>query len=396
MHPKVIIKTKKLEALKRFHPWVFSGAIARIQGKAKDGDIVHVCDHHNNVLATGHYHEGSIAVRILAFEEVELNKDFWLDKLQKAYALRKRLGLSDSKITNAYRLIHGEGDGFSGLIVDIYDKVAVFQAHSIGMHKARTTIAEALRELYGEELQGIYDKSKNSLPKVYAENLENDYIWSNDLKDYTTVVQENTVKFEINWQTGQKTGFFLDQRENRAILGKHCVNKTVLNAFCYSGGFSLYALKAGAAQVDSVDISPKAIDLVERNVEINKLKGAKHKAYKADVLEFLKSSEQDYDIVILDPPAYAKSIKKRHRAVQGYKRLNIEGLKRVKKGGLLFTFSCSQVVNTTLFYNTITAAAIESGRNIRVLQHLSQGADHPVSIFHPEGSYLKGLILYVE
>lgn len=395
-YPKIYLHSKKTQALRRFHPWVFSGAIANKEGNPTDGDIVEVFDTKSkDFLATGHYHQGSIAIKILSFEQVTIDNSFWLNKFQKAYAVRAALGLPNSPNTNAYRLIHGEGDGLPGLIVDIYNNVAVVQAHTIGMHRIQAEISEAIQQLYGDRLTAIYSKSKATLPSEYAKTVSDEYLFG-EQEVATTTILENDQKFQINWQTGQKTGFFLDQRNNRQILGQWVKDKTVLNAFCYSGGFSIYALQAGAKLVHSVDSSAKAIDLLNENVQINDLDEAKHEGYVADVLKFLKETSQTYEVMVLDPPAYAKTMSKRHRAIQGYKRLNIEGLKHIAKGGILLTFSCSQVVDRQLFYNTIVAAAIEAKRQVRVLGHLTQPADHPVSIFHPEGSYLKGLLLYVE
>lgn len=400
MLKKVILKHNKEEALRRFHPWVFSGAIHKVEGGAgEDGELVEVWSGGKVCMGVGHYHLGSIAVRMLAFELIEINEDFWFERLRSALALRQAMVISES--TNAYRLIHGEGDRCSGLIIDVYADVAVFQAHSIGMHRCRADIAAALRRLYAEQnlpLNGIYDKSKNSLPSQYATaNCEENYIWAAEgrAETFSVEVLENGQKFEVNWKEGQKTGFFLDQRDNRQLLGQYAKGKTVLNTFCYSGGFSVYALAQGATKVVSVDASEKAISLVHKNLIINNFDETKHEAVVGDVSQYLKTSEA-FDIVVLDPPAYAKTLDKRHQAVQGYKRLNIAGLRAVKSGGLLFTFSCSQVVDNALFYQTIVAAGIEAGRNVRVLHHLSQGGDHPVNLFHPESGYLKGLVLYVE
>lgn len=395
-YPKIYLHPKKTQALRRFHPWVFSGAIAHKEGEPTDGDIVEVFDNKSKTfLATGHYHQGSIAIKVFSFEQILIDTDFWLKKLQKAYAVRAALGLPEATKTNAYRLVHGEGDGLPGLIVDVYNNIVVIQAHTIGMYRIQAEICQAIQQLYGDRLTAIYSKSKATLPSEYAKTVTDEYLWGTQ-ETATTTILENDQKFEINWQTGQKTGFFLDQRNNRQILSQWVKNKTVLNAFCYSGGFSIYALEAGAKLVHSVDASAKAIDLLEQNVKINNLDETKHEGYVADVLKFLKESSQTYEVMVLDPPAYAKTLAKRHKAIQGYKRLNIEGLKHIAKGGILLTFSCSQVVDRQLFYNTIVAAAIEAKRQVRVLGHLTQPADHPVSIFHPEGSYLKGLLLYVE
>ncbi|AFC25781.1 putative SAM-dependent methyltransferase [Saprospira grandis str. Lewin] len=394
-YPKVFIKPGKESAILRKHPWLFSGAIKRIEGQVEDGDIVSLHRSNGEFLAIGHYHHGSIAVRVFSYEPLAPDADFWAQKFNRAWKVRQIEGLDQDPKTNCFRLLHGEGDGLPGLIIDFYAGTAVFQAHSIGMHRCRNEIVEALKRCLGDKLQAVYDKSKASLPALYAQELEDGLLYG-ERESGLAEVLENGHKFEVNWITGQKTGFFLDQRENRALLGRYAEGKTVLNAFCYSGGFSIYALKAGAKRVDSVDVSAKAIDLLNKNVEINGLEGETHRAYTQDVLKFLQQSEEKYEVMVLDPPAYAKSLKKRHKAVQGYKRLNIEGFKKVAPGGLLFTFSCSQVVDEQLFYNTITSAAIEAGRQVRVLRRLSQPADHPVSMFHPEGSYLKGLLLHVE
>ncbi len=391
---QIILKPGKDAPVRRFHPWVFSGAIAKVLGKPQDGEVVEVIDHQKNYLATGHYHEGSITVKLFSFEPITPDADFWFKRLEKALRVRQALQFTN---TTCYRLVHGEGDGFPGLILDWYNGVVVFQGHSVGMHRERESITQALKTLYGEQLLGVYDKSHETLPDRYAQSVQNGYLWQKDTISLPHPVLENGHTFLIDWQTGQKTGFFLDQRENRQLLTKYVKGKRVLNAFCYSGGFSIYALSAQASLVHSVDVSEKAIRLVEQNVAANHEGGQPtHEAYAEDVMKYLKTHDQQYDVVILDPPAYAKSMDARHRAVQGYKRLNIEGLKRLAPGGILFTFSCSQVVDRELFYNTIVAAAIEAGRQVRVLHHLSQGPDHPVNFFHPEGHYLKGLVLYVE
>ena len=396
---KIFLQAGRDEAVRRFHPWVFSRAISRYEGDLNDGDVVEVFDNKNNYLATGHYHDGSIAVRLFSFNAiaggpVTPDAAYWTAKLKKIRQIRQSI-LSDT--TNCYRLVHGEGDGCTGLIIDLYNGVAVLQAHSIGMHRERELITEALKNVFGDALTAVYDKSSETLPDTYANSVTNGYLFGRTPVPHP--VQENGHTFLVDWITGQKTGFFLDQRDNRDLLAKYSHGKRVLNAFCYSGGFSVYALGSGANLVHSVDTSPKAIDLTNRNVAANIGDGqlaGQHEAYADDVLAFLKKHDHQYDVVVLDPPAYAKSLSARHRAVQGYKRLNAEGLRRVAKGGILFTFSCSQVVDRELFYNTIVAAAIEAGRQVRVLHHLSQPADHPVSLFHPEGSYLKGLVLWVE
>jgi 23S rRNA (cytosine1962-C5)-methyltransferase len=396
---KVTLKSGKEVAVQRFHPWVFSGAIASIQGKSQDGDLAEVYDRSGQRLAIGHFHHGSIAVRILGFyDEDPTLPDFWTQALARALAARARTGLLEHPDqTNAYRLVHGEGDGLSGLVVDVYGPTAVVQCHSIGMHRQRSLIARGLMEAMEGRISGVYDKSVESLPGNYAAGQQNGWLIAPaGHAENTAVVRENGVLFRVDWETGQKTGFFLDQRDNRALLARYAPGKSVLNTFCYTGGFSAYALHAGAHTVHSVDISGKAMELTAQNVELNRPFGGVHAGFTEDVLPFFKKSNEYWDIVVVDPPAYAKTIEKRHNAVQGYRRLNAAAIERVKPGGLLFTFSCSQVVDRQLFYNTIVAAALEAGRPARVLHHLTQGPDHPVSLFHPEGAYLKGLVVYLE
>ncbi len=391
---KIRLKPKKDASLRRFHPWVFSGAIASTEGALNDGDAVEVFDAAGQYLATGHYQDGSICVRIFSFARTEADQAFWTEKLRDAYQLRKTLGLINSSHTDCYRLVHAEGDGFPGLIVDIYRRTAVIQCHSIGMYRERERLAQALLEIYDGRLEAIYDKSEETLPEQYAQSAANGYLYlSGKVPTKPASVLENGHNFLVDWETGQKTGFFLDQRDNRQLLNGYAPGKTMLNAFCYTGGFSVYALKAGAARVDSVDVSARAIEMTEHNVAIN---GAieRHRVYTEEVLKYLQHCEL-YDVIVIDPPAFAKNLAKRHNAVQGYKRLNTLALRKVNPGGILFTFSCSQVVDRQLFYDTIVAAALEAKRQVRVLHHLNQPPDHPVSIFHPEGAYLKGLVLYV-
>ncbi len=395
--PRIFLKPGKEGPVQRFHPWVFSGAIHRQEGHLADGDLVEVYSRREELLGVGHFHKGSIAVRLLAFGPADPSSIlFWKQKFQAACNLRQTAGLLHAADTNCFRLIHGEGDGLSGLIVDIYDRTAVIQCHSIGMHRQRTLIAEAIRSVLPDTVRAVYDKSKEALPGKYAETIENGYLLSPDDAIPDGLVREHGAQFRVNWETGQKTGFFLDQRENRQLLAHYARGKSVLNAFCYTGGFSCYALRAGASMVHSVDSSEKAMALTAENVDLNAPFPGQHEGFTEDVLHFLKARETPYDLMIIDPPAFAKSMDKRHNAVQGYKRLNEAALKRVAPGGVLFTFSCSQVVDRDLFYHTIAAAAMEVKRPVQVLHHLSQGADHPVSLFHPEGAYLKGLVLYVE
>lgn len=390
---KVVIRKKKVVALRRRHPWVFSGAIKESPEDVQDGDLVQVVGEDGAILGMGHFQHGSIMVRMIAFEERAPDQAFWNQKIENAYAYRSILGLTQREDLNAYRLIHAEGDGLPGLIVDYYAGTAVVQCHSIGMHRSMPQITEALRNGLGSQLSAIYDKSVETLPRNYAESIQNGYVWG---AGGPTSVMENGHQFWIDWETGQKTGFFLDQRENRQLLAQYAPGKKVLNTFCYTGGFSIYALQAGARQVASVDVSQAAMDLTDRNVALGGYEAERHQSHTADVMAFLKTAPNDFDIVIVDPPAFAKNIKKRHNAVQGYKRLNALALRKVKPGGLLLTFSCSQVVDRALFNNTIVAAAHEAGRNARMMHQLSQPADHPVGIFHPEGEYLKGVVLYVD
>lgn len=381
----------KEHSVKRFHPWVFSGAIKRMDENINEGDIVKILSDKNEVLGIGHYQNGSISIRILSFNDETIDQNFWNKKISSAYQARINTGIANNNNLDVYRLVFAEGDNMPGLIIDMYNGTAVIQAHSIGMYYALNEITEALKKVLKENLKAVYDKSKETLPLPYSEKISNRYLFGNA---ETNVVNEYGNKFKIDWINGQKTGFFIDQRENRRLLAEYCKDKKVLNTFCYTGGFSIYALNAGASEVHSVDISEKAIQLTNENVALNKFNN--HKSYAVDVFDFLKNAENNYDVIVLDPPAFAKSRKVSHNAVQGYKRINVMAMKKIKKGGILFTFSCSQAINRTLFYNTIISAAIESGRKIRVLHHLSQPTDHPVNIYHPEGEYLKGLVLYIE
>ncbi len=389
---KIQLKKGKEELIYRKHPWVFSGACHRIDPKIKDGDLVEVRTYLDQFVGVGHYQGGgSIAIRVISFDPLENLQDFWDKKISEAQAYRQSISLP-SKMTNAYRLIHGEGDGLPGLIIDIYDTICVIQCHSIGMHMSVEYIKNALLK-HITNLDTLYVRCKDTLPEIYGSGVTDEFILG---EKHETIVLENGIEFYINVVEGQKTGFFLDQRDNRQLVGSYSSGKSVLNCFCYTGGFSLYALKQGAKCVDSVDISAKAIDVVEKNIGLISFEGS-HKSHVANVMHYLASEEVDkYDIVIVDPPAFAKSLHKRHNAVQAYKRLNALALKKVKSGGLLFTFSCSQVVGTQLFQDTIVAAGLESGKKVRIMHHLNQGADHPISLYHPEGHYLKGLCLYVE
>ncbi|QDH80616.1 class I SAM-dependent rRNA methyltransferase [Echinicola soli] len=390
-YPQITLKKGKEISLKRRHHWVFSGAIAKADSGLQNGQLVSVFSHRHEFLGTGHYQNGSITVRIISFEPREIDASFWQEKLLDAHQMRTKIGLTDSQATNVYRLIHGEGDQLPGLIIDHYNGTAVIQAHSIGMYQHREEISKALQSVYGEKLKAVYDKSAETLKG--QTNIENQFLYG---EPTTNIVLENGCKYEIDWEKGQKTGFFIDQRENRKLLGNYSQGKKVLNTFCYSGGFSIAALEAGAVEVHSVDISAKAIELTEKNLQLNSEFRGKHESKVADVVKYIREIEHDYDVIVLDPPAFAKNIKARHNAVQAYKRLNAEAIKHIKAGGILFTFSCSQVVDKQLFAHTITAAAIEVGRNVRILQQLTQPADHPINAFHTETEYLKGLVLYVE
>jgi len=393
----IVLKNGKDHSLRRRHPWVFSGAIARAKGELAEGDAVRVEAIDGELLGVGHYSGGgSIAVRMLDFgPEASLpTPEFWEKRLRDAYQLRQRLGLTGTADTDVYRLVHAEGDGLPGLIIDVYGDTAVVQAHSLGMYHARPEIAAALRVVFGEQLRAIYDKSAETIPGNAVGEAKNGYLFG-ESSGHEHLVSENGHQFAIDWETGQKTGFFIDQRDNRALLARYSPGRRVLNTFCYTGGFSIYALHAGAELVHSVDSSKKAIALTERNAELSG-DADRHAAYADDVLGFLKNHSAQYDLLVLDPPAFAKHMGARHAALMGYKRLNAAGIQHLAPGGLLFTFSCSQVVSPELFEGAVLAAAIEAGRPARILHRLTQPADHPVSLFHPEGAYLKGLVLAVE
>lgn len=395
MEFKGIVKIKKgrEQNLLRKHPWVFSGAIYEKPEKLEDGDLVQLADYTGNIIGFGHFHNGSIAIKILGFGKESYDKSFWQVKLRSALELRKFL-MDRINVTNCFRWVHGEGDGLPGLIIDVYAETLVIQCHSIGMHRQIMEIADACASCFHEQNISIIDKSKDSLPAAYGRSFENRIISGNA---NPVVVKENGLQFEIDPILGQKTGFFLDQRENRKLLGEYAKGRKVLNAFCYTGGFSIYAAANKALEITSIDISQKAIDGCLRNFELNALNRQMHTEICEDVYDYLKSMPSDhFDMIVLDPPAFAKTLDKRHHAVQAYKRLNHIAMKKIQRAGILFTFSCSQVVGEELFYNTIVSAGIESGRNIRVIHKLTQAPDHPVNLFHPEGNYLKGLVLYVE
>ena len=388
------MKPGKEESLKRFHPWVFSGAIARIEGEPEEGEIVDVFTSKKEFIACGHYQVGSIAVRVLSFTQQEIDRDFWRQKLQVAKDLRVALGLIGNPENNTYRLVHGEGDNLPGLIIDVYDHTAVVQAHSAGMHVFRMEIAEALSEVMGDIVQNIYYKSETTLPfKADLLARENGFIKGGSPEN---VAMENGLKFHVDWLKGQKTGFFVDQRENRHLLERYSKGRNVLNMFCYTGGFSFYAMRGGANLVHSVDSSAKAIDLTNENVQLNFPGDPRHQAFAEDAFKYLDRMGDQYDLIILDPPAFAKHRDAVRNALRGYTKLNAKAFEKIRPGGILFTFSCSQVVNKDNFRNAVFTAAAQSGRSVRILHQLTQPGDHPVNIYHPEGEYLKGLVLYVE
>ena len=445
---KIILKRGREDSLLRYHPWVFSGAIAQIVGEPAEGDIVGVFSQSGEFLAYGHYQVGSIAVRVLSFAgEDVLSPDFWRNMIARALRVRVAAGLATSvpnptlptaehaqatlehiesipepvevpantdlslrqvqrpeeksqrsALTNCYRLIHGEGDGLPGLIIDYYDGVCVMQAHSVGMFRAKGAICEALKSVFGPSLKAVYDKSSGTAPFKAGLDLVDGYLYrSESFSDDEQVVLENGHRFFVNWTEGQKTGFFLDQRENRALVGKYSRGRNVLNLFCYTGGFSVYALGAGAVHVDSVDSSRKAVDMVERNMSLNGFEPSRHTGYCADAIEFLRNVPEDkYDLMIVDPPAFAKHRGALNNALRAYQRLNAAAISKVASGGLVFTFSCSQVVDKEAFALAVFSAAAQTGRSVRILDRLNQPADHAVNIYHPEGEYLKGLLLYVE
>ena len=386
---KVYLKRGKEESLLRFHPWIFSGAIHHTDNGIEEGEVVRVVTENGDFIAVGHYQQGSIAVRVLTFNEVEIDDQFWESRLQSALDMRLSIGLVNNPQTNAYRLVHGEGDLLPGLIIDVYGDTAVMQAHSIGMHLSRHAIAQALAKVMNNRVSNIYYKSETTLSFVEPEN--GFLLGETD----NNIAVENGLKFYVDWLRGQKTGFFVDQRENRALLEKYSADKNVLNMFCYTGGFSFYAMRGGAKSVHSVDSSAKAIELTRRNVELNFPGDSRHEAFCEDAFKYLDKI-QGYNLIILDPPAFAKHRGALHNALKGYTRLNQKAFEKIEKGGILFTFSCSQVVTKEHFRNAVFTAAALAKRKVRILHQLHQPADHPINIYHPEGEYLKGLVLYVE
>lgn len=391
-YAKVVLKSGKDQSARRFHPWIFSGAIKKIYGEVKEGDLVHVYDNKDEFLGMGHYQPNSIMVRFISFTDKEADDNFWFTKLKNAWELRKSLGLV-SETNNVYRLIHAEGDGLSGLIIDVYNGVAVLQAHSVGMWMIREKLAHLLKEIMGDKLIAVYEKSEGTLPFMSGIEPKNGFLLGDSEE---AVAMEYGLNFKVDWLKGQKTGFFVDQRENRLLLEKYSKNRDVLNMFCYTGGFSFYAMRGGANMVHSVDSSGRAIDLTRENVELNYPNDSRHEAFAMDAFKYMEDIKDKYDLIILDPPAFAKHKNVLHNALQGYKKLNAKAFEKVRKGGIVFTFSCSQVVSRDMFRKTVFSAAAQTGRFVRILHQLEQPADHPINIYHPEGEYLKGLVLYVE
>ncbi|WP_321375570.1 class I SAM-dependent rRNA methyltransferase [uncultured Draconibacterium sp.] len=390
---KIVLKSGKDQSLLRFHPWVFSGAIKKMYGTPAEGDLVKVYSNKDQFLGIGHYQVGSIAIRIVSFEEIEPDYDFWKSKIESAWELRKMTGFDNNPETNVFRLIHAEGDGMPGLIVDFYNGTAVMQMHSIGMYLIREELVKALQEVMGDRLKAVYNKSEKTLPFKADVKSEDGYLFGSESE---TEVQEYGLRFKVDWEKGQKTGFFVDQRENRKLVQDYSKGRDVLNMFCYTGGFSFYAMQGDAKSVHSVDASAKAIDLTDENVELNFPGDKRHKSTVIDGFEYLKEIQDKYDLIILDPPAFAKHRKTLPQALKGYKRINTRAFEQIRKGGILFTFSCSQVVSKEKFREAVFSAAAIAGRNVRILHQMSQPVDHPVNIYHPESEYLKGLVLYVE
>lgn len=394
----VHLRRGKEESLERHHPWVFSGAIERITehlAPLAEGDLVDVETKSGDFIARGHWQIGSIAVRVLTFEQEEIDQNWWNRRISEALGVRKALGLVDNAETTCYRLVHGEGDLLPGLVIDIYERTAVVQCHSVGMYHSRTAIAEALREAYGDKLEAIYDKSSQTLPFKADLGAIDGYLWGR-CAEKDNVVLENGLKFKVNWEEGQKTGFFIDQRVNRDLVRQYSKGRKVLNTFCYTGGFSVAALAGGAKEVVSIDLSERAVKLADENVRLNFGDDAPHEAIACNAVEYLKDIDSSYDLIILDPPAFAKHHKVLGNALQGYKKINARALEKIRPGGILFTFSCSQAVSRDLFRTTIFTAAAIAKRKVRIIGQLTQPADHPINIYHPEGEYLKGLVVYVE
>lgn len=393
MYKDLYLKKGKEESLERFHPWIFSGAVHHVEGNPEEGEVVRVLTADGRFVAVGHWQIGSIAVRVLDFEDREIDADYWTRRLEVAYGLRRSIGVAGREDSDTYRLVHGEGDCLPGLVVDVYGHTAVMQAHSVGMHLARHEIASALVKVTGGEVSNVYYKSETTLPFKADLGQENGFIVGGSTDNVAT---ENGLKFHIDWLKGQKTGFFVDQRDNRALLERYARGRSVLNMFCYTGGFSVYALRGGAELVHSVDSSAKAVDLTRANVALNFPGDTRHEAYAEDAFKYLDAMGQRYDLIVLDPPAFAKHRDALRQALKGYTRLNAKAFEKIRSGGILFTFSCSQVVTKDQFRMAVFTAAAQSKRRVRILHQLHQPADHPVNIYHPEGEYLKGLVLFVE
>lgn len=392
-YKQIHLKKGKEESLKRFHPWIFSGAISYMDDGIEEGELVSVITYSGDFIAIGHYQIGSIAVRILSFKDTDIDDNFWCERLVSAFKLRKAIGVADNPHNTIYRLVHGEGDNLPGLVIDCYNDTAVVQAHSVGMHVCRHVICDALVQVMQPRIKHVFYKSETTLPYKADLRQENGFLFGGTDDN---VAKENGLQFYVDWLKGQKTGFFVDQRDNRALLEKYASGRKVLNMFCYTGGFSVYAMRGGAEIVHSVDSSAKAIELTNRNIELNFPADDRHKAFCEDAFKFLDSNENMYDMIVLDPPAFAKHRMALRNALKGYTRLNAKGFRCIKKGGILLTFSCSQVVTKDNFRNAVFTAAAQAGREVRILHQLHQPADHPINIYHPEGEYLKGLLLYVE
>ena len=393
MYKTVHLKKGKEESLKRFHPWIFSGAIHHLNEDISEGEIVRVVTFMGDFIAIGHYQIGSIAVRVLSFQDIHVDESFWEARLGSALVMRRGIGMADNPQNNTYRLVHGEGDNLPGLIIDCYGKTAVMQAHSVGMHNNRFDICKALIKIMGDRIEQVYYKSETTLPYKAELGQENGFIYGSTEED---VAIENGLKFHVDWLKGQKTGFFIDQRENRSLLEHYAKGRSVLNMFCYTGGFSVYAMRGQAKLVHSVDSSAKAVELTNQNIVLNFPQDTRHEAFCEDAFKYLDTHDGKYDLIVLDPPAFAKHRSTLRNALKGYTRLNVKGFQQIKSGGILFTFSCSQVVTKEQFRNAVFTAAAQAGRKVRILHQLHQPADHPINIYHPEGEYLKGLVLYVE
>ena len=389
----LLLKRGKEESLLRFHPWVFSGAIQQLAESLEEGEVVRVLDAQGDFIAVGHYQIGSIAVRVLSFHDVRIDDEFWYSRLRSALEMRRSIGIADNPDNNTYRLVHGEGDMMPGLVIDVYGKTAVMQAHSVGMHVSRVQIAEQLMRVMDGRVENVYYKSETTLPYKADLGQENGFLFGSSEDN---IAVENGLMFYVDWLRGQKTGFFVDQRDNRSLLERFAKDKRVLNMFCYTGGFSFYAMRGGAQLVHSVDSSAKAIELTNRNVALNFPGDERHQAFCEDAFKFLEQAGNQYNLIILDPPAFAKHRGALHNALKGYTRLNNKAFQKIQPGGILFTFSCSQVVTKDHFRNAVFTAAAQAGRKVRILHQLHQPADHPINIYHPEGEYLKGLVLYVE